>query len=202
MNYLAHLYLSENDKNILLGNFIADAVKGSSYKKYSEEIQLGIVLHRCIDSFTDNDLTVKKSKRRLHPRYKHFKGIIIDIFYDHFLAKNWNDYSTKALNEFSQSFYEILNENKEILPEKIQTITPYIIKNDWLTNYRTLDGIEKVLIGMNKRTGEISQMNLAINDLKDNYRDFEDDFEFFFEKLRIFSAKKLEELKILNQKNI
>jgi len=202
LNYLAHLYLSENNKNIQLGNFMADAVKGSSYKNYSEEIQLGIILHRYIDSFTDNDETVKKSKRRLHPRYKHFKGIIIDIFYDHFLAKNWKDYSKIELYDFSQTFYKTLNEKKDILPEKMQTITPYIIKYDWLTNYRTIEGIEKVLIGMNKRTGEISQMNLAINDLRNNYIDFENDFVLFFEKLCIFSANKLEELKIINQKNI
>ncbi len=195
MNYLAHLYLSDNDKNIQLGNFMADAVKGKMYKNYSKGIQTGIILHRNIDSFTDNDIIVKQSKRRLHSRYRHYKGVIIDIFYDHFLAKNWSNYSSILLYDFSHSFYKTLEANIEILPEKIQYITPFIIKNDWLTNYATIEGIEKVLIGMNRRTSEVSQMHLSINDLKENYNDFENDFKLFFEKLRIFSADKLKEIR-------
>jgi acyl carrier protein phosphodiesterase len=195
MNYLAHLYLSDNDKNIQLGNFMADAVKGKMYKNYSKGIQTGIILHRNIDSFTDNDIIVKQSKRRLHSRYRHYKGVIIDIFYDHFLAKNWTNYSSILLYDFSHSFYKTLEANIEILPEKIQYITPFIIKNDWLTNYATIEGIEKVLIGMNRRTSEVSQMHLSINDLKENYNDFENDFKLFFEKLRIFSADKLKEIR-------
>ncbi len=195
MNYLAHLYLSDNDKNIQLGNFMADAVKGKMYKNYSKGIQTGIILHRNIDSFTDNDIIVKQSKRRLHSRYRHYKGVIIDIFYDHFLAKNWSNYSSILLYDFSHSFYKTLEENIEILPERIKYITPFIIKNDWLTNYATIEGIEKVLIGMNKRTSEVSQMHLSINDLKENYNDFENDFKLFFEKLRIFSADKLKEIR-------
>ena len=195
MNYLAHLYLSDNDKKIQLGNFMADAVKGKMYKNYSKGIQTGIILHRNIDSFTDNDIIVKQSKRRLHSRYRHYKGVIIDIFYDHFLAKNWTNYSSILLYDFSHSFYKTLEANIEILPEKIQYITPFIIKNDWLTNYATIEGIEKVLIGMNRRTSEVSQMHLSINDLKENYNDFENDFKLFFEKLRIFSADKLKEIR-------
>lgn len=196
MNYLAHLYLSENDKDIQLGNFIADSIKGKSYLKYPEKIQNGIILHRQIDSFTDNDITVKQSKKRLNSRYGHYKGVIIDIFYDHFLAKNWANYSSIPLYDFSHSFYKTLEENIEILPEKIKYITPFIIKNDWLTNYATLEGIEKVLIGMNKRTQEKSQMNLAIIDLKENYVNFENDFILFFEKLHTFSTLKLNEIEL------
>ena len=194
MNYLAHLYLSGNNDSIKIGNFIADAVKGKKYKLYPENIQKGILLHRQIDSFTDSNDIVRQSKKRLNKRYGHYKGVIIDILFDHFLAKNWIKYSSTPLLNFTQSFYITLQNNYDMLPSKIQYLVPYLIKDDWLANYATLKGIEKVLIGMNKRTKEIAQMHLAINDLNENYDDFEEDFTVFFEKLCIFSALKLKEI--------
>lgn len=194
MNYLAHIYLSNNNTSIQIGNFIADSVKGKSYQKFPIDIQKGILLHWQIDWFTDNDIIVKKSKRRLDNRYGHYKGVIIDILYDHFLAKNWTNYSNIPLHNFTQKFYTVLNKELETLPKRVQFITPYMIKDDWLANYASIEGIEKVLIGVNKRTQEKSQMHLAINDLKENYKEFELDFTLFFEKLRNFSAKKIIEI--------
>ncbi len=194
MNYLAHIYLSEGIEEVEVGNFFADEVKGKSYIDFSKEIQIGILLHRQIDSFTDTNVIVRQSKKRLNSRYGHYKGIIIDIFYDHFLAKNWKNFNDLPLVDFSSNFYKSLKTYYEILPERTQKIMPYIIEYDWLTNYATLEGIERVLIGMNKRTGKISQMDLAINDLNDNYLEFENDFFVFFEELRIFSHQKLIEI--------
>jgi acyl carrier protein phosphodiesterase len=195
MNYLAHIALSGGDDFIKIGNFIADEIKGSKYKSYPLNIRTGILLHRQIDWFSDNNDIVKKSKRRLDKRYGHFKGVIIDIFYDHYLAKNWKNYSNVPLQKYTRDFYDLLESNFQILPQKAQYLTPYMIKNDWLTNYAELSGIENVLIGMNKRTGDISKMHLAIYDLKEHYEEFEQDFILFFEKLRNFSAVKLNDLK-------
>ena len=195
MNFLAHIYLSGEDDFIKIGNFIADGIKGKKYKSYPEKIQIGILLHRKIDWFSDNDDLVKKSKRRLDKRYGHYKGVIIDIFYDHYLAKNWKNYSSIPLQDYTDEFYTLLQNNKDALPDRIQFLMKYMINDDWLTNYANLEGIEKVLIGMNRRTNEISGMNLAINDLKANYKEFEKDFEVFFDKLRNFSAMTLEEIK-------
>lgn len=194
MNYLAHLYLSGNNDSIKIGNFIADAVKGKKYKLYPENIQKGILLHRQIDSFTDSNDIVKQSKKRLNKRYGHYKGVIIDILFDHFLAKNWVKYSSTPLHNFTQSFYITLQDNYDMLPDRVQYLMPHLVKDDWLFNYATLKGIEKVLIGMNIRTKERVQMHMAINDLKENYNDFENDFTLFFEKLRTFSALKLKEI--------
>ena len=195
MNFLAHIYLSGEDDFIKIGNFIADGIKGKKYKSYPEKIQIGILLHRKIDWFSDNDDFVKKSKRRLDKRYGHYKGVIIDIFYDHYLAKNWSTYSSIPLQEYTHEFYNLLQNNMDVLPDRIQFLMKYMIKDDWLTNYANLAGIEKVLIGMNRRTNKVSDMDLAINDLKANYKDFESDFEVFFDKLRNFSATTLKELK-------
>lgn len=194
MNFLAHLFLSKNNTNIIIGNFIADHIKGNKYHQYHLEIQNGIILHRKIDSFTDTHEIVRKSKRRLHERYGHFDGVIIDIFYDYFLAKNWDNYSQIPLDIYTQGVYKLLTDNKNILPEKTQELLPYMIQYDWLYNYQFLDGIENVLNGMNRRTKGKSKMNLAINDLKELEDDLNNDFTQFFKDLCTFSELELKKL--------
>ena len=194
MNFLAHLYLSKDNKNILIGNFISDAVKGKAYKKYPKEIQVGLILHRNIDNFTDTHPIVKRSMHRLNPRYRHFDGIIIDILYDHFLAKNWSKYSNIPLETYAQNVYSFLSENVESFPEELQNLLPSMIKYNWLVNYASLEGIERVLGGMNRRTKGISQMDLAIEDLKLHYKELEEDFTAYFKELEDFVAEKTQYL--------
>ena len=187
MNFLAHLYLSQSNKNILLGNFIADPIKGNKYKAFPQEIQDGILLHRAIDNFTDTHHIVKISKRRLHERYNHYDGIIIDIIYDHFLAKNWALYSEIPLPIYVDAVYDFLETSSDIFPESIQFMFPYMVKNNWLLTYASTQGIGKILNGMNKRTKGISKMDLAINDLYEHYTSFEEDFSTFFIELIAFT---------------
>ena len=190
MNFLAHLYLSGNNTDLMIGNFIADHIRGNKFSHFKEGIQKGIFLHREIDTFTDAHDIVRKSKRRLHERYGHYDGVIIDIFYDHFLAKNWNTYSQISLDIYVSSVYKLLEENFEILPEKTQEILPYLKKYNWLYNYQFAKGIQEVLNGMNKRTKGKSKMNLASEDLLIHYQLLEDDFTLFFEDLRDFCNSK------------
>ena len=194
MNFLAHIYLSGNNDNIKIGNFIADSIKGKKYLEYPLEIQKGILLHRQIDSFTDKHPTVKISKERLHSRYRHYDGVIIDILYDHFLAKNWSHYCQIPLNDYVQSFYNLLESNYNILPEKVQHFLPYMISGNWLYNYKTIEGIERVLQGMDRRTQNKSQMHLAIEDLNLHFIELENDFTIFFEKLCTFCNEKIQTL--------
>jgi len=190
MNFLAHLYLSENNTEIMIGNFIADHIKGNKFSHFSEDIKKGIILHREIDTFTDAHPIVRKSKRRLHERYRHYDGVIIDIFFDHFLAKNWKEYSAIPLNVYANSVYKLLQENIGMLPEKTKELLPYMVKYNWLYNYQFAKGIQEVLNGMNRRTQGKSQMNLASEDLLIHYDLFEEDFRSFFEELRAFCANK------------
>ena len=190
MNFLAHLYLSKSNENIIIGNFIADAVKGKKYNNYPKEIKAGILLHREIDNYTDNHPIVKKSKRRLKERYRHYNGVIIDILYDHFLAKNWKKYSEIPLNIYAKNIYSFLEKNNEALPLRAQNMLPYMIEFNWLVSYASVNGIARVLTGMNKRTKGISQMDLAIEDLKLHYNEFEEDFTSFFIDLIEFSTIK------------
>jgi len=190
MNFLAHLYLSKDNQNIMIGNFIADAIKGNKYKHFTNEIQKGIILHRHIDTFTDQHPIVRKSKRRLNKRYGHYAGVIIDLFYDHFLAKNWSNYCKIPLDIYSQNFYALLQENYDLLPDKTKQMLPYLKQYNWLYNYQFLDGMQQVLEGMNRRTKMKSQMHLSIEDLKEHYQDFENDFTLFFKDLITFTKNK------------
>lgn len=191
MNFLAHIYLSGDNKHITIGNFIADGIRGKKYKAYPKDIQTGILLHRNIDTFTDAHKTVRESTKRLHKNYGHYAGVIVDILYDHFLAKNWSNYSKVPLEKYVNLFYESLEENHEILPPKITKLMPYMITDNWLLSYATIKGITKVLEGMNRRTQNKSKMNLAVNELQEFYTEFEDEFTRFFEELIQFSKEKL-----------
>ncbi len=191
MNFLAHIYLSGNNKKVTIGNFIADGIKGKDYKKYPKEIQIGILLHREIDTFTDAHKTVRKSTKRLHKKYSHYSGVIVDILYDHFLAKNWNSYSNVPLDSYVEEFYDTLKGNFDILPTRIQKIMPYMTVNNWLLSYASIEGIAKVLTGMNRRTQNRSQMNLAIHELETFYKEFESEFTSFFDELIVFANDKL-----------
>ncbi|MGK0421471.1 MAG: acyl carrier protein phosphodiesterase [Polaribacter sp.] len=181
----------------MIGNFIADHIRGNNYESFSKEIQQGIFLHRAIDTFTDAHKIVRKSKRRLHARYRHYDGVIIDIFYDYFLAKNWSDYSEIPLDVYTNSIYSLFDEIKLNLPAKSQQFIKYMIEYDILFNYKYKDGIEKVLNGMNRRTKGKSQMNLAIEDLRNLEAELEEDFTLFFKDLIAHANQKTKELTVL-----
>lgn len=198
MNFLAHLYLSENYPKIMIGNFIADHIKGNQFTHLDPTIQKGIKLHREIDTFTDSHKITRMSKRRLHKRYGLFAGIIIDIFYDHYLAKNWSNYSAIPLKIYVNSFYDLVYSYQEVLPEKTLKMIPYMIKYDWLFNYQYKEGIKNVLEGMNRKTNNKGQIDLAIHDLRKLDKDFEKDFELFFTDLQRFSHQKIKELSLQN----
>jgi acyl carrier protein phosphodiesterase len=190
MNFLAHIYLSFGDDEITLGNFIADSIRGNKYAHLPERVQKGIKLHRHIDTFTDAHPTVRQSTKRLHENYSHYSGVIVDIFYDHFLAKNWDDYSDTPLAIFVDNFYDLLENNYHILPDATRHMMPYMIADNWIFNYSKMDGISRVLNGMNRRTKNRSKMNFAIVDLETHYDEFEKEFTIFFEELVSFSKQK------------
>ncbi|WP_127136716.1 ACP phosphodiesterase [Flagellimonas oceanensis] len=190
MNFLAHIYLSFDDEEITLGNFFADHIRGNKYKHLPDKIQKGILLHREIDTFTDTHPTVRQSSKRLHKNYSHYSRVIVDIYYDHFLAKNWSDYSDMPLDEYVENFYDLLEDNYDILPMATKRMMPYMIADNWLLNYANLAGIDRVLNGMNRRTKNKSRMNFAILDLEEHYTEFENEFTSFFEELITFSNQK------------
>ncbi|MGB5226874.1 MAG: acyl carrier protein phosphodiesterase [Eudoraea sp.] len=190
MNFLAHIYLSFGDDEITIGNFIADSIRGNKYKHLPDRIQKGILLHREIDTYTDAHPITRLSSKRLHQNYSHYSRVIVDIFYDHFLAKNWRQYSDTPLDIYVDKFYDLLEDNITILPDGTKRMIPYMISDNWLLNYAKMDGISRVLKGMNRRTNNKSKMNFAILDLEENYEAFELEFTGFFNELVVFSKQK------------
>jgi len=191
VNYLAHAYLSGKDEGILIGNFIADAVKGKTMNDFSSEVRRGIVLHRFIDEFTDNHLLHKASRAKLHTRYGHYSGVLVDIYYDHFLARNWLDYSGVSLAAYTEWLYNLLEENNEILPERIRFMLKYMIPQNWLLNYAHLEGIGRVLKGMARRAKFNSHMEHGVEELELYYDEFEAEFREFFPILEAFVHNKI-----------
>lgn len=191
MNYLAHIYLSGEDDELKIGNFIADSVKGKKFEDFPEGIRNGIILHRAIDSYTDVHRLFRKSSHRLFPIYRHYSTVIVDIFYDHFLAASWSRYSEIPLEEYVNQFYGLLNRNRNILPQNVRHFLPYMISDNWLASYATVEGIEKILLQMNRRTNNKSKMNLAITELELYYREFEEEFNFFFEDVQQFTQTRI-----------
>jgi len=191
MNYLAHIYLSYNQPEIQIGNFIADSVKGLSYQNYPQKIQKGILLHRQIDSFTDQHQTIKNSKR-IFSAYGHYAGVINDIVFDHFLAKNWDQYHKTSLIVFSNDFYELLQNNMDSLPDRVQQFYPVMKKYNWLYKYRSIAGISDILYQMNIRTRNISKMNYSVIELVENYEFLENQFSSFFKELEEFVLNKID----------
>lgn len=191
MNFLAHIYLSGDNDLIKIGNFMADGIRGKQFENYHSEIQEGIILHRFIDTYTDAHPIFRKSTKRLHHEYHHYAGVIVDVFYDHFLAKNWNTYSDENLTDFTNNFYQSLRDNYDFLSERAKGMMPYLIEQNWLLSYQTVEGIHQILTQMDRRTKNASKMRFASNELKEHYTEFEIEFTTFFEDLRGQSRQKL-----------
>jgi acyl carrier protein phosphodiesterase len=187
MNYLAHLYLAEEHAESLLGNLLGDFVKGTVGDSYSEEMRKGIQLHRKVDRYTDSHAVVRASLKLISPPRRRFAGVMVDIFYDHLLAKNWQMYSAMPLADFSQHIYRILKENHALLPERLQQMLPYIIGEDWLTSYREIEAIDRALNRIanriTKRFGRDSSLLHSVEELQANYQQLESDFHNFFPDL-------------------
>lgn len=194
MNFLAHIYLSGDNDLMKIGNFMADGIHGKNFDTFPLEIQKGIILHRAIDTFTDAHPIFRQSTKRLHANYHHYSGIIVDIFYDHFLAKNWSTYSNETLENYSERFYQSLKGNHDSLTLKTQKMMPYMIDHNWLLSYQTIEGIENVLVKMDNRMKRDSNMRFSVAELRTFYSEFEQEFTDFFEELRTHSKEKIQTL--------
>ncbi len=183
MNFLAHLYLSGNSENIMIGNFIGDYVKGKNYENYQDGIKYGILLHRKIDSFTDSHPIVKQSKDSFIKKYHKYAGVITDVIYDHFLTIHWKDYSSENLNHFIYHAYEILLTNYSKLPLRVKQFLPFFIIYNWLGSYDSFKGLERVFDRMSMKTSLPKYSKYAIHELKNNYQQIQKDFSIFFPEL-------------------
>jgi acyl carrier protein phosphodiesterase len=183
MNYLGHFYLSGNEPDVIFGNFIGDVIKGSKWKAYPETIQKGILLHRFIDDFTDNHEATKAAKGRIRKHFAITSSIVVDMYFDHFLSLNWQQYHDQTLAEFSFEIFEKLSYFEHEMPSYTGILYQKMRDQKWLSSYKTIDGISFALDRMGKRVSFKNNWNEAKTVLKDNYSLLENDFHNFFPEI-------------------
>lgn len=187
MNYLAHVFLSDHTPEGVVGALLGDFVKGAVGAPYSAPVREAILLHRAIDRYTDAHASVRASCALVSPERRRFAGIMVDVFYDHFLARHWSRYGAVPLKNFSREVYTILLHHRAGFPERLQRLLPYMIADDWLGSYRELWAIDAALNGIArrfKRFPRAQQLMAAVEELEQNYSRFEDHFLAFFPELR------------------
>ena len=183
MNYLAHLFLADDDPDSVVGSLMGDFAKGRIDNRLAPAMQWGILMHRKVDAFTDSHPVVRSSKRRLDDGFRRYGGILVDLFYDHFLAVQWPQYSTVPLEDFARDAYRILAGRRVEFPEAMQRSVSYMVTNDLLVSYRTIEGIRQALKGIEGRLKRPSRLSEAVADLEISYGSLAADFDVFFPAL-------------------
>lgn len=184
MNFLAHFYLSFGKEDAMLGNFLADFLKNRDLPLLSNEVRAGVMLHRAIDTFTDAHPAVRQSSKRLHAVHGKYAPVVVDVFYDFLLAKQWQQHhASEDLDIFIKNIYTILASRLEEMPHDLAKRTVYLIEKDWLKAYTTLDGLAFVFKKMETQTRFPSRLSEATISFLAAAEDFEDDFNIFFPDL-------------------
>lgn len=183
MNYLAHLYLAKDSDELIVGNFIGDFVKGKLKDQFPAPIMRGIVLHRKIDSYTDSHAATKRSRKLVSVERRKYAGVLIDIFFDHFLSLKWDDYSDVPLPEFTSRVCRSLEKYEDLLPEDAGKLLPAIRDRNWLGRYRNVDDLKGVFTGLSRRVRRENPLPGSEQELIANYRSFEANFDIFFPQL-------------------
>ncbi len=187
MNYLAHAYLADTTDEFLVGNLIADFVKGKVSNRYDREIAAGIALHRKIDAFADSHPLSVASRKLFSPERRRFAGIVLDICHDHFLAKNWTDYADIELAAFVSRIYDLLHAHRELLPERFRQVFPRMLEQNWLGSYGSLQGVELALTRISRRLSGSIRLDEAMPDITAHYDALEANFSAFFPDLIEFA---------------
>ena len=188
MNYLAHLYLSSHTDAALAGALLGDFVKVDHYRYYPPAVAQSILLHRRIDSFTDAHPLHRAGKRRLDQRFRHTRGLMVDLFYDHFLALDWGRWATVPLEPFAQRVYAAMEPFEGQLPPRLERMLPYMVTGDWLWSYRKMENVGWALTGLSRRLNVPNHLEDGLHELENNYAGLEADFGEFFPQLQQYVA--------------
>lgn len=184
MNYLAHAFLSNHQPDILLGNMCSDYIKGKKQYEYPPAIQAGIQLHRMIDRYTDEHPATQTVKAIFQPAYRLYSAAIADVVYDHFLARDPLHFDEVSLQAFAQEVYAQLESKKVWMPEKFQQLFPYMQSQNWLYEYRDVNGIRMSLGGLARRARYMPDSELAYQLFLTHYASIEAAYAILFPELR------------------
>ncbi|MCB9893638.1 MAG: DUF479 domain-containing protein [Planctomycetes bacterium] len=183
------MVVSDGTPKGLVGNLAGDFVRGVDVASMPRHLQDGVALHRAVDRFTDAHPLVMQSRARLPQRWRHYRGVLVDVFYDHFLARDFESHVGEPLDGFAGRVYTALRDQHETLPPRLQRAAPAMIEHDWLRAYAHVEGLEAVLRGMSRRARREVALDAATADLREHYAAFERDFAEFFPQLRRFASR-------------
>lgn len=189
MNYLAHVFLQRSSPDLMIGGLLGDFVKGALGARFSPTVQEGILLHRAVDRYTDGHPIVRASTALVSPVRRRFAGILVDVFYDHFLARHWSRYSEQTLQVFTHQVYAALASRSAYYPERLQRILPFMTEQDWLASYMRIESVDAALRGIARRFQRYPRaaaLEDGIQDLIQNYEALEQQFLEFFPELTAF----------------
>lgn len=184
LNWLAHLFLSEPDPAYRIGNVIADWVKGEARAALREDLQRGVACHRVIDLFTDAHPLVKQSQARIRPPFVRFAAVLVDVFYDHFLAAEWGRYCAVPLREWTSSVYAQFSQFDGDLHPAVREGLARMAQEDWLCSYASTAGVSLILERMARRLSRPTPLAAGISELEAHYEGLRDDFHQFFPQLQ------------------
>lgn len=179
----------------MIGNFIADHLKGSLRNAYAGQILTGIKLHHFIDGFTDSHPVVEQTKVRLRHHFHKYTPVVVDVYYDHFLAANWQNYHLQPLADYVNDVYLLLDVNKSLLPQRTNYMLGYMKQENWLAGYKHFENLDRIFKNMSRRTKFDNNMQDAVSFLQNDYELIKKEFEVFFKDLKSSSANFLAEQK-------
>jgi acyl carrier protein phosphodiesterase len=184
MNWLAHLLLSEPSPEFRIGNLLPDILGHAELAALPEKFQYGIRQHFRIDAFTDSHPVVKQSVRRISPQFRRYAGVLVDVFYDHILARDWDSHTVVSLEDFAASVYSSFDACRSDIPLKALSVFERMRSGDWLCSYRQADGIRLTLNRLDLRLKRPAALGRAVEELECHYTNFQADFMTFFPDLR------------------
>jgi acyl carrier protein phosphodiesterase len=186
MNFLAHMLLSCESDSLMTGNFLGDLLRNREIAELPDPIREGVQLHRKIDVFTDNHPRVKRSSHLLHDRHHKYAPVLVDVYYDFFLARHWLRFHPEPLPDFSRRVYQILLAYLDIMPERTRHQLRSMVQDDWLMNYATYEGMELTFRRMSRRVSKPQQLAGAVDSLKMFEPRLEADFLAFFPEIMAY----------------
>jgi acyl carrier protein phosphodiesterase len=193
MNFLAHILLSGSKEGVVMGNYVGDFIKGrltdERTANWNPDYVTGLKLHRFIDFFTDHHEVVREATHRVALSQGKLAGIVMDIYFDYFLAKHFDRFSTEPLPVYTRNAYALIDRNKSLIPEHMVQMVAAMIRQDWLMSYATLDGVDLTFSRLSRRATYLLPLRNAMLELKENEDFYSDKFFTFFPELQRESAQ-------------
>jgi acyl carrier protein phosphodiesterase len=186
MNFLAHAVLAERTSALMVGGVIGDWIKGILPGCLPTDLAQGVALHRAIDAFVETHPAFRSSRSRISQQRRRYAGVLVDIFYDHVLARDWERFHSGVLAVYCQTVYRQIEARLDELPESACFAMRLMAQEDWLQSYAGLDGITDVLSRMSQRARRPNPLVGGEAEFLADASGFAADFEWLLADVSVF----------------